>query len=234
MKHFPGEVKQIPAYNDCITRVKWENSNGPMHKWLAYIDADEFIVLTQHDSILKLLEEKAEGRNVGGLALNWYMFDYNNQTKYKPIPVTKRFQTREKEINQHVKVVLRTDLIGDCGGFYNVHAYAYEDTSIATVDTTGKRLETDPWFNIGGPSDVAVIHHYYSKSLEEYVLRCARGRADAPIPHEPTCKSKEEILEGWRQRHLDSVLDISAWEALKYKVPKYEKYEDSTVKTKDE
>ena len=137
-----------------------------MNKWLAFIDLHEFIVLKQHENVLELLEERAVGYNVGGLALHWYMFGYNNQTKYKSIPSTKRFQTRDKEINQHVKVILLTDLIGKGGTFIYPHAYKYTNASIATIDTTGKRLERKPWFNIDGPSDVAVIHHYYIKSLE--------------------------------------------------------------------
>ena len=228
VKHFPGQVKQVPAYHDCITRIKWEDPKGPMHKWLAFIDLDEFIVLKQHENILELLEDKAEGQDVGGLALNWYMFGYDNQIKYKPIPMTKRFQTRDKGINQHVKVILRTDLIGKGGSFRNSHAYKYNKASIATVDTTGKRLEEDPWFNIDGPSDVAVIHHYHTKSLEEYVSRCARGRADMRqrSDKEAACRSEEEILEGWERELQHGVLDISAWETLKHKLPKYEKYDD--------
>ena len=228
LKHFPGQRKQKPAYHDCIARIKGEDPKGPMHKWLAFIDLDEFIVLKQHVNILELLEERAVGHNVGGLALNWYMFDYNNQTKYKPIPLTKRFQTRNKEINQHVKVILRTDLIGKGGTIINPHAYKYTNSSIATVDTTGKRLEREPWFNIDGPSDVAVIHHYYTKSLEEYVSRCERGRADIiqRSDEDVACRSEEKILEEWERNGQHSVLDISAWEILKHRVPKYAKYDD--------
>jgi hypothetical protein len=41
-------------------------------------------------------------------------------------------------------------------------------------------------FNPGGPTDVAVIHHYLVKSREEYEWKMQRGRADAPLKRDPS------------------------------------------------
>ncbi|GFH56420.1 hypothetical protein CTEN210_12896 [Chaetoceros tenuissimus] len=226
--HFPGEVKQKAAYQACISKIKWEMDEKPKHTWIAFIDVDEYIVLKKHDHIIDLLEDTTKVSNVGGLALNWYMFGFHNQIKYKPLPLTKRFQMREKGTNQHVKVIVRTDMMGNGGGMRNPHCYRYSNNSIATVDTNGKRLIEEPWFNVDGPSDVAVIHHYYTKSLEEYVSRCGRGRAGQKQnkAKDPSCRSEEEILEEWQREMKESVFDDSAWQVLKTRVSKYAKYDE--------
>ena len=227
--HFPGDVKQKAAYQTCISKIKWEMDEKPKHKWIAFIDLDEFIVLKKHETILDLLEDTTKGSDIGGLALNWYMFGFHNQIKYKPVPLTKRFQTREKGTDQHVKVIVRTDVMGNGGGMQNPHYYRYSNHSIATVDTNGKRLVgEEPWFNVDGPSDVAVIHHYHTKSLEEYVSRCGRGRAGQKQYKitDPSCRNEKEILEEWQRGMQESVFDDSAWHILTSRVPKYRFYDD--------
>ena len=227
--HFPGKVKQLPAYDDCIERIKGEvEGNKPKHKWIAFIDLDEFIVLKKHETILQLLQEKCDSERRGGLALNWYLFGYNNQTKYRPLPLTKRFQMRANETDDHVKVILRTDQIGNGGSFKNPHSYRYKNWSL-TFDTSGKWLIRKDWININGPSDVAVIHHYQTKSLEEFMSRCKRGRADIQQvdADEEACKSEEEILEQWKNE--TQVFDGSAWQILKTRVPKYRIFYEDTI-----
>ena len=227
--HFPGKVKQLPAYDDCIERIKGEvEGEKPKHKWIAFIDLDEFIVLKKHETILQLLQEKCDGERIGGLALNWYLFGYNNQTKYRPLPLTKRFQMRANETDDHVKVILRTDQIGNGGSFKNPHSYRYKNWSL-TFDTSGRWLLRKDWININGPSDVAVIHHYQTKSLEEFMSRCKRGRADIQQvdADEEACKSEEEILEQWKNE--TQVFDGSAWQILKTRVPKYRIFYEDTI-----
>src|ERR1700691_5704420 len=56
---------QIPIYNTALKIVQKTS------KWAAFIDIDEFIVPTYHDTIPHLLEEY---ENYGGLAVNWQMF----------------------------------------------------------------------------------------------------------------------------------------------------------------
>mmetsp|Transcript_3193 Transcript_3193/g.5016 ORF Transcript_3193/g.5016 Transcript_3193/m.5016 type:complete len:92 (-) Transcript_3193:761-1036(-) len=60
--------------------------------------------------------------------------------------------------------------------------------------------------------------------LEEYKERCARGRADILLEDHRRknytyCKSDAEILSAFR--NTTEVLDQSAWNLLKERVPKY-------------
>ena len=222
VEHFPGGAMQLPAYRTCVVRIKKKRSFA----WIAFLDVDEFIVLKKHNHILDLL--KTVDSEAGGLALNWYMFDYNNQKEYKPLPLTKRFNRRAVEADMHVKSIVRTSKYD--GNFFNPHSAFYQ-SGAHSVDTDGTMLLEQPWFNPGGPTDTAVIHHYYTKSLDEYAERCKRGRAD--IKKEDMmkethlfCKNKTEILKVWNNSAIErTVVDESAWQFLKARVPAYAKYD---------
>ena len=74
-----------------------------------------------------------------------------------------------------------------------------------------------------------MIHHYQTKSLEEFMSRCKRGRADIQQvdADEEACKSEEEILEQWKNE--TQVFDDSAWQILKTRVPKYRIFYEDTI-----
>jgi acetone carboxylase gamma subunit len=86
-------------------------------------------------------------------------------------------------------------------------------------------------FNPRGPSDIAVIHHYHTKSLEEYRARCKRGLALYPPEawkNQTACIQNEtELL-----KHLlpGSVFDDSAWQVLKKNMPVYAMYDINASK----
>ena len=73
-------------------------------------------------------------------------------------------------------------------------------------------------------SDLVTLHHFYTKSLQEYKSRCARGRASViskeqdPLPL--YCRSDEEILTS-SAFNKQPVFDDGAWRFLKDRVPKY-------------
>jgi len=222
VKHFPGPVQQQPSIMDCGISIQ----NARSHSWIAFIDLDEYIVLKKHKYILDLLHT-VDKKKAGGLALNWLLFDFNNHLKYKPLPMTKRFQRAALSADQHVKTIVRTDqLRSHCG---NPHGFIYIDEKLTGVDTDGKQLDPQ-YFNIGGPTDVAVIHHYYSKSIEEFASRCNRGRADIRIEEikkevELYCKNETEIFNSFTSSTNPTAFDDSAWVLLKERVPHYAKYD---------
>jgi len=55
-------------------------------------------------------------------------------------------------------------------------------------DTNGQQLFDNS--NNKGPLDIACIHHYYTKSEEEFLKKINRGRADITEK-----KSVEELIE---------------------------------------
>ena len=221
VKHFPGRAKQLSMIDDCGTSIK----NARSHSWIAFIDYDEFIMLKKHTHILDLLHT-VDKQKAGGLALNWLLFDFNDQLKYKPLPMTKRFTRSNPPINMHVKTIVRTDQFK---GNEGSHAMRYIGNKTA-VDTDGKQLGNPHWFNPGGPSDVAVIHHYWQKSIEEYSSRCKRGRASVTFEEDRKldqlyCKDETVIFNHFNNSDSPTAFDDSAWVLLKERVPHYAKYD---------
>lgn len=188
--HIPGRVMQLTAYNHFLKTF------GHRHTWCAFIDADEFIVLKRHPNITSMLEEHCQQ---GALTLNWYMFGSSGKTNYEPEPVTKRFQLRAKNIDKHIKTIVHTDSVQVMG----IHeCYAMTKGHGVPHDTRGNPVQGP--YNPDGPTDVAVIHHYNAKSLEEYHWKIARGRAD-----NGDTRTIEQFYEA--DRDANEVLDSSAW-----------------------
>ena len=161
--HFPGEVQQKPAYEHCARKIKSER----LYEWVAFFDLDEFLVLKNYTRIQDMIVAVTQGlqpQSIGGLALNWLIFDYNNQLRYQPFPLSQRFTRRERDVNMHVKTIV---YVQHYAGYINPHAFSYSRDDIFAYDTTSKQLKETPWFNPNGPSDIAVLHHYHTKSIEE-------------------------------------------------------------------
>jgi hypothetical protein len=187
--HVPGPDRQMHVYNHFL------HTYGARHKWCCMLDVDEFIVLRKHASIEDLLQDHCPS---GALALNWYMFGTGGQTVHRPEPVTRRFQRRAPSVDQHVKCLMKTS---DALFFANPH-YPVLKPGAAQRDTRGTVLHGP--FNPDGPVDVAVIHHYFTKSMAEYEAKRLRGHADKPGNSHPA------VVNG-----LDGVHDASAWDLFR-------------------
>jgi len=71
------------------------------------MDVDEFLVLKNEKHVIPFLNKYLPMESdFVELSINWYLFFMNNQTTYRPLPVTKRFLYRDGEVNQHVKSIL--------------------------------------------------------------------------------------------------------------------------------
>ncbi len=189
--HIPGRVMQLTAYNHFLKTF------GQNHTWCAFIDADEFIVLKKHKNVVSMLEEHCKD---GALTLNWYMFGSSGHLNYSAEPVTKRFQMRARNIDKHIKTIVRTSCVEVMG----IHeCYVMKETCGIPHDTNGEPVKGP--YNPYGPTDVAVIHHYNAKSLEEYHWKIARGRAD-----NGDVRTIDQFYEA--NNGTNEVLDTSAWD----------------------
>lgn len=169
VRHYPGVARQRPAYNE------WLKDYKDKHTWCAFIDADEFIVLKKHQNIKDMLTEHCSS---GALCLNWVMFGSSGHTTYSSEPVLERFTHRCASINEHVKTIAHLPS--------TIRVLTHEVITNRGVphDTNNKRV-VGP-FNHNRPGDVAVIHHYVVKSLEEYMWKVERGHADNRRPRKGT------------------------------------------------
>lgn len=223
--HYPGINMQGQAYLDC---AKGAHYNEKM-KWAAFWDVDEFLVLKKHDNVDRFLDEHLSS---GTLALNWHMFRQGGETIYKPLPVTKRFVYRDSHTDAHVKSIVR---LRDMNMTDPPHPHYPKLINGTQHDTNGKAFEGP--FNAGGPSDIAVLHHYITKSFQEYKNKRIRGRADTPNwnPSNPSPEYEQMVnssiaeynnaLADDGNRQISGVVDDSAWRIMKKVSPKYAFYD---------
>lgn len=226
---FPGPNRQLAAYVDCGKTV----AATEIYEWVAFFDADEFLVLKEHDHVADMLGEYCPH---GSLAVNWFMFQshWNLQT---PEPITRRFLYRNVGVHKLIKTIVRLEDIETINLKPDPHNFVKLKNQNMMHDSNGKNI-TGP-FNPNGPADVVVLHHYNHKSAKEYVQKRTRGRATTNATH-PSIKANinqatQVFQNALASEHLphdesiynnpDLIFDDSAWQFLKKNVPGYVLYD---------
>ena len=182
-----GRSVQVPLYNQVL-------KDNTEYDWIAFIDCDEFIVLKKHNNIKEFIEEYGSKHPV--LALNWFMFGSWGIRNRKSNSLLKMFTNRNKQVNEHIKVIVNTRTNQRMMLPHNCHK--------ESMDTNGK-LFVGP-FNPNGPTDVAYICHFHSKTKEDWELRCKRGRVDCDLQHD---------LNQW-DKEVNNNIDIVDLSALSF------------------
>eukprot|EP00887_Chlorella_sp_A99_P002406 scaffold10.g2406.t1 len=145
------------------------------HEWMAFVDADEFLVLRDGSASLPALLADYEG--AGGLVVNWQMFGSSGH-EARPaantlLAYTQCLPPRHPD-NAHVKSIVRPARTRQSGG--TPHAFAYHPPWHA-VNTRGQRVYTvrSDEAGAGVALERLALHHYVTKSLYDYWLKRARG-----------------------------------------------------------
>jgi hypothetical protein len=159
---YDGVGRQNEAYNDFMQ----ERSSN--YDWVAYFDVDEFLVLKKHFSIKDFINSYMEYNVIG---INWRLFGDNGLTeKGDDLSVLKRFTKGQKDLNPHVKSIVKvTDPP------MRVGLHTSEKENVLVVGTNGKTF-VGP-FNYEGDYRIAQLNHYFTKTKQEFIEKCARGRA---------------------------------------------------------
>ena len=170
---FPGRAAQMAAYNDAVKKYRFSC------KYMAFIDADEFIYPNENKSILEtlteILEEYSDG-NVEGLAVNWHIFGSSGLEKADLSKgVLERFCYRAGEdfdVNKHIKTIANPRYIKL---ILNPHYAVYYERKIS-INEIGKPVMGA--FSESLETNKIRINHYFTKSKEEYIRKKERGKAD--------------------------------------------------------
>ena len=214
VKHYPAQEAQGKAYLDCLNTFAVKNN----HTWVAFFDVDEMIHLMDHYNVVDLLYGHCRR---GSLSLNWNVFGPGGRDTYQPFPVTKRFMYRDKSTFKQLKSIGKVEDI-DRTKLFNPHYVHLKNGS--HVDVYGNEIKGPPYFhNPGGPSDIAVINHYISKSFKEFITKRMRGRADVKSMH-----ADANLLEEAKQRHIPiqtSIYTEAGWDATKKFLPQYQVFD---------
>lgn len=169
---WPGTAVQVAAYNDMITNRR------SYAEWVAFIDVDKFLTPRGATGVCDYLRSLPP--DIGALYVNWLCFGSSGQREALPGPVTERFLRRGHfgfGPNRVGKTIAR---MADATRCFHVHVIR---TATRMVNTAGEPIDQalDPLeFGLPPHHDVLAIHHYFTKSWDEWRVRRALGRATRP------------------------------------------------------
>ena len=160
---------QVPAYQHAA------GHNGA--EWLCFLDADEFLVLEDYDSVSDLV--RVAGQHGMPISLNWKIFGSNGERYYRNELVVNRFPRCgevTEDVNRHIKTIGPKSAV-DAGARVHVHGWVLAEGQYY-VDALGDRIEVEGCTFVTPPRwKAAWVNHYIVKSLEEFEAKCRRGRA---------------------------------------------------------
>lgn len=166
--YFPGKCMQMPCYNDAISKHKDEC------KYMGFIDCDEFVIPVDSDTLLNILDKRING-NAKGLGINWRTYGSSGKKNMPEGLVIENYTYRSRandDINKHIKTICDPRFVET---FDNPHYPIYQD-GYYSVDEEGKEIYGP--FNLNNTVNRVRINHYFTKSLEEYIKKMNRGKAD--------------------------------------------------------
>jgi glycosyltransferase involved in cell wall biosynthesis len=162
---FPGERRQLAAYDDCLEKRRLEAH------WIAVIDLDEFIAPIKDKTIPDFLKRF---ENFPAVEINWLVYGSGGAKEKQPGTVMERFKHHSvlnHTLNRHVKSIIDPRRIF---GLIGCHEAARISGNAA--DSHGKPVKRN--FREREPQqDVIRINHYAVRSFEEFIEKQARGRA---------------------------------------------------------
>lgn len=145
--YFPGEKRQLPAYQDCIARFKMDA------QWIAFIDLDEFMVPKKYDSMPRVLDGMSDD-NITQFVIDWQIFGSNGHERKPRGLVIENYTMRARRPWLYKSIVNPRMVFGVSCHEHNVAFWTYHV-----------------------PRKIAQINHYHCKSWAEYQKRAARGDA---------------------------------------------------------
>lgn len=162
------QAPQLPAYRKILSKIKGR------YDLVAFLDADEFIAITQPDLSLKhFLADVFSNQEISSLVLNWACFGSSGHLFKEEGNVISRFTQHGKNTmgqNKHYKTIVRPDKVKK---FYNPHMV--ELKSGIHVDAQKQLLQPCSRKPFGLSEHViwspVRINHYIVKSLEEFLVR---------------------------------------------------------------
>jgi hypothetical protein len=143
---------------------------GHTASWVAFLDADEFIVESRPGELRRVLA--THGKHPAVALSSRYFGSAGHET----IPtglVTERFDRANAEISDHVKVIARPAAIH---GYRNTHNFYYRYGRLARTPD-GRRVFGS--FVRAAPEPALVVHHYVYRSREDYEAKLTRGYSTA-------------------------------------------------------
>jgi hypothetical protein len=200
-----GEVLQALDNAGELIRIEWPHEVGVhpqrlayehMRKgstvdWIAYFDADEFLLLRQDRTIAEFL--RRFDADVNAIAVNWVAFNSGGQEHYRALPVIERFTEclpRRARYNRSMKAIGRREKLSGTG----IHRVAVSEGRYVTPSGQDAEFVTGQIVR-AHDAEVAALHHYLVKSMEEFEEKRNRGHANSQDPERKRTKLDTRLAE---------------------------------------
>ena len=145
---------------------------GHKHRWMAFIDTDEFIVPRQHGTIVEALERLNEHSNI---SMHWSQFGHCGHETKPSEPCAFAYMLKHQPYahhNHHFKCIVAPSKLSQI----SIHFFSTIDMGTTTSNDKGQVEE-----NLSRPSAAGFIsneflqvNHYRTKSKEEHNAKLQR------------------------------------------------------------
>ncbi len=161
-------------HNQVLAYAHAASNFGAAFRWMAFIDADEFLVPKQAASIPDALAHLGEAVNV---SLPWHMFGRSGHEAAPDGGVLRNYLRRAREPMSEVRGVRAFKVIVDPCHLTAVRVHSMEtDGSGRTCNDAGVAVEERERERPGFYSAAHLqLNHYYTRSEEELAAKIGRG-----------------------------------------------------------
>ena len=163
-----GLSPQLYAYEKCL------RDHGPAHHWLLFLDVDEFLIFRSPHPIQSLPAFLAEFEKYSALAVHWILFGSSGHDT-KPLRSVLRSYIRCLPLKHTHHLFVKSIVNTRCtvGTSDSPHSFRYNCSNPAVrTDTSPIEGATASDFPV---HDRLVIHHYATKSVEDFELKILKG-----------------------------------------------------------
>jgi hypothetical protein len=172
---------------------------GPLHRWTAFFDTDEFLVEAEPGMLDRALE--TAGR-APAIAVNCRFFGSSGHETIPTGLITERFDHASIHFDHHVKVIVRPSEFVE---YRNSHNFYYRRGRLARTADGRRAFGT---FATPSPRPSLLIHHYVYRSREDYERKVgpSYGFVDASGAQQQARRAERAAAEF--DRHNDVVVGV--------------------------
>ena len=153
------------------------------YDWFAYFDVDEYLELKQDNTIDEYLSRECFN-DYNTILVNWLIYDDNDLIYYEDKPLQERFTRKRYDMiyggNLYLNNIFKSFIRGNKNGKNNNMCVHYNQTHLLFTNSNnkcdklcnncGQKIDNNSIVNvIYFNEDLAVLKHYYFKTLEEYI-----------------------------------------------------------------
>jgi hypothetical protein len=183
------DTKQFKAYQHCV------NNHGHKHKWIAFIDSDEFINVAEGLNIPSVLKAYEDDNTIGQVLMKWRMFSSSgHQTKQ---PLQKEAYT-DWFPDYQVKSFLQPAKLYAVS---NIHVFSlYHMYSTITEDPANPLVNENLYTEHS--SDIIWVNHYWSRSREDFEETKIKRKGGTTLRYDEHYEAKYQFIEKRASFHM--------------------------------